>query len=220
MKKLCFVGCILAAAQVLDAAPFQNLGFDDANTNNLVNGIWGAPEDLLTGWTISPSQKAIGVNAITIGSGYVSLWSGNGIGSIPPAEGRFLLDFDGPPGFAEQWTLSQTADIPIEARAIHFISSDAHVSLTLNGADVPLVYVPRRINLISELNDVYGDISAFAGQTVDMAFTTSITVGRLDAGLDSIAFVVPEPAPWALLVLAGIVAAAALSIQERSITTR
>lgn len=210
MKTLGFIGCLLVSAQLLSAAAFQNLGFDDANTNNLA-GFWGKPQDVLPGWTISPPQQAIGVDAITVGSGFVNL------SSSPPAEGRFYLDFHGPPLLPAEdgWTVSQTGEIPEGAQAIHFVSSGAHVSLTLNGMNVPLVYVPRSIDVAHELNDVFGDVSGFSGQTVNMAFTTVATPGQLDAGLDTITFVVPEPASWVLLVLGGTVAAVELSKQRR-----
>jgi uncharacterized delta-60 repeat protein len=188
MKAMWFIGGLLISAHLLRAASFQNLGFDSANTNNLTSGFWGKPQNVLPGWTISPAQQTIGVDAITVGSGFVNL------SSSPPAEGRFFLDFFGPPGPGEQWTLSQTGDIPEGARQVHFISSDAHVSLTVNGVDVPLVFLPRTIDAAHEVNDVFGDVSGFAGQKVNMAFTTEITQGRLDAGLDSITFVVPQPA--------------------------
>src|SRR5690348_770217 len=120
MKALWFIGYALLSMHVPGAAPFRNLGFDEANTNNLNGGFWGKPKDVLPGWTISPTQQAVGVDAITVGSGYANL------SSSPPAEGRFFLDLLGPPGPGEQWTLSQSGEIPGGAQSIHFISSDAH----------------------------------------------------------------------------------------------
>jgi hypothetical protein len=128
--------------------PFQNLGFDDANTNNpaeISNGqVFGRPEDFVPGWEMAPlwPQGLVGLNQFpTTGYGYASIFS----------EARDAIQVDGRYSLymfqssAGQWTLNQTGDIPDGARALHFLSYDAHVSLTLDGTDIPLVYVPRSL---------------------------------------------------------------------------
>lgn len=205
---------ILAVALVnlcAAAAPFQNLGFDSANTNNPVEVFpegwaWGQSKDLLPGWQTSGGFGAaglIGVNASPPGNGYISLYSPNA--TSWPSEGSFSLAFI--PFTGESHTVSQTGDIPVDARALHFLSFDLHVTLSLNGQAVPLVYVPRSIirlggQVIGEVNDVYADISSFAGQTVNLSFSTLPALSPMRvSGLDSITFIVPEPSVLTLLAV-------------------
>lgn len=115
----------------VSGAPFANLGFDDANTNNPVqiNGdhsFLGTPKDLLPGWRVSGESLSslIGVNERAAGFGVVSLYTPDS--PWPPAEGRFslaLVPFSG-----SSYSLTQAGEIPEGARAMHFLSFNLHVS--------------------------------------------------------------------------------------------
>jgi hypothetical protein len=209
MKRLALVAILFGATGVTEAAPFQNLGFDDADTNKVVEVITGPvpyvlgrAQDFLPGWQRSPPppQEWVGIDQFPefqIGYGYATLFADHG--EYPPVEGRFSLDLFADGG--SPWTLSQTGDIPLEARTVNFLGYNAHFALSLNNIDIPLVYVPHLLVLTplglppgysKEINDVYGDISAFAGKTVTLKLTTLIDPNSAlepDAGLDSIRFV-------------------------------
>ena len=205
MKTRLVICALVGGAQALVAAPFQNLGFDGANTNNpveiMTNAVppfaIGTLADLLPGWQISPQYPGLGVDETDVpGYGYGTLVTERG--DFPPVEGRFSLDIVAGP--SPPWTLSQTGDIPSDARTVNFLSYDAHFALTLDGVTVPLLYLPHLLiptprslppGYSREINDVYGDITAFAGKTVTMALTCLVDTNSAlepDAGLDSIRF--------------------------------
>ncbi len=203
-RSLCLLLLLAFGIVAAQGAPFRNLGFDEANTNNPVAIIdlgwfWGTPEDLLPGWEIA--QKVVGVNAKPAGLDFISLYEPGVIADLP-VEGRFSVGLLPPPGTS--YTLSQSGDVPDGARAIHFLSSGVHVRLSINGEEVPTVYVPRSIgypgDAVSEVYDVFADISGFSGQTVGLSLATlPKDVAPLFSGLDSISFIVPEPSSVVLL---------------------
>jgi hypothetical protein len=207
MKMRLVICALVAAAQALVAAPFQNLGFDGADTNHPVqivsDGVHtnalGSAGDYIPGWQVSPllPQGLVGLDQFPeTGFGYATLFTDQG--DFPPVEGRFSLDIVAGP--SPPWTLTQTGDIPPDARTVNFLSYDAHFALTLDGVTVPLFYLPHLLvptprglppGYSREINDVYGDISAFAGKTVTLKLTTLIDTNSAlepDAGLDSIQF--------------------------------
>jgi hypothetical protein len=205
MKKLFLTCALLSVATAMLAGPFENLGFDAANTDNpvqvytndnhLVALCW--PADVVPSWRIDPlsPQELVGVNQFPeFGYGYATLFTDN---KDYPAEDRFSLDL-----FAAGniWTLTQTGDIPSGTKLINFLSYDAHYELSLNGTVIPLTYtllssIPAFGGLpgyLKEINDVYGDISQFAGTTVALSLKTLTNPTNAiepDAGLDSIQFI-------------------------------
>src|SRR5262249_46251521 len=86
-----------------------------------------------------------------------------------------------------------------DAKQIHFLTSYGRVELRLNQTPIPLLYVPRTIDAFGGLNDVYGEVAAFAGQTAELSFRSMSTPQNPAVVLDSISFIVPEPPPATLL---------------------
>ena len=93
-------------------------------------------------------------------------------------------------------SLSQTGLVPTDARTISFLISptlnDAQVSL--NGVVIPLVAIGG--------GRIAGDVSAFAGQTAQLMFTTTKDEGFLY--FDDVQFspdAIPEPSGLSLLVI-------------------
>jgi len=201
------------------ASPFRNLGFDEANINHVfdLNGdntyFCGPIGELLPGWQLSSGTNAfapndlIGFNLSLPGPGYATLYSTNGnfsLGLWPGVDFSTLA--------AVPYSLIQSGNVPADARTIRFFNFGMPLELRINGAVVPLFYnnvqstvKPMVIGFIGSA-EVFADVSVFAGQAVDLRFTTPRQNSFL-SGLDSIAFspqTIPEPAPCFLLGLRGL----------------
>lgn len=121
------------------------------------------------------------------------------------------------------WELVQAGDVPADAQSIHFISFGAPFELRVNGSLVPLVYDFGSITPIPNhrRGDAVGDISAFAGQNVELKFTTLRDNGNPIASeniLDGIAFsaqAIPEPSTLALLALGALLLFGARRVRPR-----
>ena len=185
------------------AAPFGNLGFEEVNTNHLVevpinvmtrSGGWQGPAaELLPYWNLFDGPNLvtqIGYNLQPLGAGYCSIDNA----TIPGSEGSYLLNLA-----KVGYTLVQTGDIPQQAKAIRFLTSTdpmvpgSYLGLAINGEPISL----NLETIFSGTSYVNGDISAFAGKTVELSFTTrNVTI------LDNITFVIPEvPEPTELALL-------------------
>jgi hypothetical protein len=198
------------------ASPFSNLGFDEANTNHVfdLNGdntyYYGPISELLPGWQLSAGTNAfapndlIGFNLSLPGPGYATLYSTNGnfsLGLWPGVDFSTLAPVP--------YSLIQIGNVPADASTLRFFSFGLPLELRVNGTIVPLFYgnvlttvPPMAIGSA----DVFADVSAFAGQTVELRFTTPSQSSFL-SGLDSISFspqTIPEPAPCLLLGLGGL----------------
>jgi len=207
------------------ASPFQNLNFDSANTNNLVGdpplGQAGTTADLLPGWQLSAENSGIlsgiGFNYNSTGlGGYATLISPSFAGSYPVV-GSYsfaMVPFQNVQGAFVPQTLSQTGDLAADVRSIRFLSYGTPVSLTANGSLIDLNYSPIAgqpgWNPFIPVFEAVGDLSPFAGQTVELAFTALRTPnlpGDVVNGLDEITLStipVPEPATVAVFALGGI----------------
>jgi hypothetical protein len=222
--KLHFLIILTAAGPLAgNSAPFQNLDFDEANTNRFVIGTYGEVSDMLPGWQLSngiPGLNLVGYNAFAIGLNYATIYDTNfpNISDIARiVEGKYALGLypgtDDNGNFAA-YHLSQTGDIPTDAKTILFTSFGGPFELRVNGDLLPLVYeyppdyVPSRFGSVIA-SPAVGDISAFAGQTVGLEFITLGFRNPFDynlKGIDSISFspeMIPEPSSWALLGLGG-----------------
>ncbi|MCL5098229.1 MAG: hypothetical protein M1608_12020 [Candidatus Omnitrophica bacterium] len=195
-----------------NADPFQNLGFDDANTNNMEavdpawGEGWGATADLLPGWNLlwgSKEEDSIGFNYSIPGLGYASLYNSNNP-NWRHVEGQYALELY-PDNYRNMpYSLTQIGDVPGEAKSITLTLLGGPVVVYMNDSLVPLIfnpdfndYPPYPDRIIS----VTGDVSPFSGQTVELKIVTAeggIVPWR---SLDSIAFsplAIPEPTGSAL----------------------
>jgi hypothetical protein len=128
----------LCLAGPLCAAPFQNLGFEEANTNNVIAFETGGRPDycgfvdnLLPGWQPSLGTSVvsgIGLDTLPIGGG-ITLVTPNfsGPNGPPPpvfgSYGLFLLpSYNLLTGDYVGWSLSQRGEVPTDANSIHFMA--------------------------------------------------------------------------------------------------
>jgi hypothetical protein len=221
MKRFVLAG--LAMLPMLGAAaPFRNLGFDDADLSLLSHApgsLRSAVGDFaLPGWSGGTDFSAphslgiVGADSLFPVLPY-NVYSTNiyedGITTVP-IEGRnsvIMYSEQSRPGVPNQILfLAQTGDVPADAKLVHFLNYDNPLALWINGTEMALTAIPRVDTPVPE-SDVYADVSAFSGQTVQLLFQVTAlgdAAGTYGFGLDSISFVVPEPPPTILWGIGGV----------------
>lgn len=209
--KLLYLGSVLILSTVsASAAPFQNLGFEEANTNSTflqaVGDVligYGPIADLIPGWQVldgTTPRSLAGYNA--------NLESPIGSAAIITREVALpTFQLDGNYGVSLQTSsggnpisLLQRGDVPADAQILTYHQDAGGIAqdfvLSINGTE-----------LIQggTLFDPVFDISTFAGQNVELRLTVSGQRGFSpnSAFIDSITFVVPEPAPLSLSFVGG-----------------
>jgi hypothetical protein len=221
MKHL-LLSCLLMLAPAARTAEFRNLDFESANTNSLYWLVYdpifdatlgfGSVEDLVPGWELftsilgNPGRKE---NDIHLNNWTVENFAVND-NSSPlrhPHDGTYSFTAgpggQGVAGLRKDY-MTQIGVVPGDAFSLRFLAFgdpwDVYlndVEITLIGYDTPLVP--------GEFREILGDISAFAGQEVELKFVTrSVSFGY--NGLDSIRFspeAVPEPGALPLLLAGG-----------------
>ena len=212
----------LAAFSRSLASPFQNLGFDDANTSNLIpsggffynpphqNVGYGTAGDMLPGWHVLygsvPYSDPYWLNLNSVGGALVSLYDKNNYLYDPtvvlPVEGKFSFSMEA--DALAPLSVVQTGDVPADAQTLNFTSFGREVEVRINGSLVPVQYTygPTPINLNTRIARGMVDVSGYDGQTIDLSFRTLSVFGTGATlnGLDSIFFSpVPEPGTFGLL---------------------
>jgi hypothetical protein len=221
MKKPVALICMMIAWQPVWTAQFQNLDFDAGRTNLILpippdeGDGYGPVGDLLPGWRLLQGTNdisLIGLNLNPISLGVASIYGANSRGFDAPVLGTYSLGLY--PGFNllfqyQPFSLIQVGDIGAEVRSIRFINYGSPFQLSLNGTLIPLIYdyQPGGPDPDNRLAVVMGDVSAFAGQTVELRFATLDLPGSVINGLENVEFsaqAVPEPGGVALLLTGGL----------------
>ncbi len=202
---------VLSAQRSPAQGAFQNLDFEAAQFV-LIPGRDYAPFEFAaaapgwTGYLGGVLQTTIMSNDVPIGSdGFFSM-------NAPPLtapQGLYAISFAS--GFGantnQTATLTQTGQVPIGSKSLTFLVSGFKPGLSLGGQELPLVDLGHGPGGSS---DLWGaDVSAFAGQTVELRFSVGAD------SLDDIRFsesVIPEPST---LVLAGFGFAALVAVRLR-----
>jgi len=210
MLRRCFVvvaallSCI--GARVAPAAPFVNLDFEQATIlpgtpPGFVNASAAFP-----GWTArigNDVQSSVAFNFTGIGEGQVVLYDrflGLGVAVIQPTFSACLIT---DAGFDAVASLSQLGDVPVGAMSLRFFADFflPPAFLQVNGSGVALTRLsdPQIIAPV----EWGADISAFAGQSVELRFTSGPLLSARVVTVDAISFSplpIPEPSAGAALV--------------------
>ncbi len=205
----------LVASQTLKAADFQNLDFESANLPILPPGEVGGYVPIsqaLPGWSAylgTLATDSILYNNFTLGSAVVSIQGPNSpLGA--PLGGNFSANLM--PGYDPRVSelvgvsLAQTGLVPAEANSIFFKVRTGSpfqqpFQVTLAGEQISLVPWEEQPDHVL----FAGDISTFAGDTVELRFFISEQLNAM--WVDDIVFSsvpVPEPSTWAMLGLGAV----------------
>jgi hypothetical protein len=214
MKAVVVLLAAIAFASVA-AAPFQNLDFEQANTNRLsydptLGASSGSVQDLLPGWRLEsiliahpnafpPIQSSTNLldslwfrSAPGLLETTATLTDGEVFPTLPKTGTYSLLlgTFHGSL-FDSYLSLSQRGEVPPDATTLKldgvfaWVGGNSVGQVTMNGVSLPG-------------SPITGwDISAFAGQTVELTFTQ---FPDWSSRIDGLAFV-PEPSTWVLSLL-------------------
>jgi hypothetical protein len=199
-------GAVLAAALMIQgiafAAPFQNLGFDEANTNNVMvinpPQVVGSSSDLLPGWQLyhgTNLQSTLFLNA-NLDTPFASLIDHQTNApyrlSFPPERVYAMMFWDTQLG-SMPFSLAQQGDIPQDAMFLQWRFKDYPFLLRLNGQNVNAMF-PIGIPSLSPQSQLF-DVSRFAGQNVELKIATDpLVLSPNDFHfIDSIQFVTAPP---------------------------
>jgi hypothetical protein len=207
MKTIAYLPFLTAST--LEAAQFQNLNFESANTNGLtvVNGdLQGRPDQLIPSWSVGAGATPLtsvlynARNLPFLESGGPNIF--DRFYSVPTLGGSFTLQLyqqGGGPLFIEQ-----QAEIPSGAVALVYTYQGLPFMPSIDGVDLP-----PPLQIFAETpSTVAVDVTSFSERSGTLRFTAARDVfgnfpGKHD--IDNIAFLVPEPSHLQLALLGGAV---------------
>jgi hypothetical protein len=186
---------------------FVNLNFENATfVSDPSSGFYPSAvyaSNAIPGWTAyvggSPTSEIFS-NNLSLSGGAVSIIGTNW--TYPPIEGKYfmlLMGFNFP-GFLNTAGIGQTGQIPADALTLTFWGFLAGGEVTFNSQILSI----NQIGSTANYNVYATDISAFAGQTGQLLFTSAL--GR-STFVDNIQFsdtAVPEPSALGLSALSGL----------------
>jgi hypothetical protein len=202
--KIAILSLLLTGLQLGFSQGFVNLNFENTTITTIHNPGGDSYTATIPGWTVNTfnyvngDPNSIPYNDIALDSPAVNLEGTNSpIPSVRAIQGKYSIFLQGGDnaGSTTGASIGQTGQIPVTAQSITYWGSSLQVAF--NG--LPLIF-----NAIGSTPNytIWGaDISAFAGQTGQLLFTTP----WLNSGmLDNIQFsttAVPEPSAVALTAL-------------------
>jgi hypothetical protein len=216
VKALLVFGCSCAVITGSSAGEFRNLGFDEANTNNVTVGGYpdlgtGSVADLLPGWQLYFGDQQLSQTEFMFGDPFdlslVAVFGRSLRDFYIPFEldGSYALYYQGYYPHTETFRLEQQGEVPVASPylTIRERYEGRPFGVSINGSALPLVSqgVARGGYQLTY------DVSGYAGQTVILTLTTPPfnVFGSGSGYLDSLAFTsqVPEPCPLVLLGAGG-----------------
>lgn len=197
---------LIASSASADA--FRNLGFEEANTNNLAvinHGgppLWGrgSVADLLPGWQVYDYNRQpmpiIGYNfpATSLGFGVdfgdAELTENNTFISSGGFVGSYSIRLEGGFGVADTFYRSsfliQQGDVPVGTKSLIFANYGNIPNLYINGGLQPL-FAENSLVIAGRVPGLVGaNISGFAGSNVELKFGTTTYLSVWGDYIDSI----------------------------------
>jgi PEP-CTERM motif-containing protein len=201
----------LIATTTLNAASFENLNFESGTVvpipNDVGNRIYF--DQAFPGWSgyVGGIQETAALyNATCLSCSAIGIHDSH----QPPdnvIEGSLTPVLQGAHGYIADTVLAQAGEIPVGTQSLLFRArAYGRIAVELGGQSLSLIPVGSGPNYVS-----YGaDISAWAGQELDLRFTAFSTDQLFESPgffvLDSIEFSttpVPEPSTFALFAITG-----------------
>ena len=197
------------AAQVIAQGTFQNLDFESATIVPIPGDPLGRVQfaPAFPGWTGNLGAAGANYNSLNIGTSGIGLLGAGYAGGGRIAGNYTAVLQAGVPGFQPNAFLAQNGLIPPDTLSLHFLAGEdfrGGVMVSVNGQPIALSV----LQTFSGYTEMGADISAYAGQTVELRFTRPAVLGGATLFLDNISFSplgVPEPSTWTLLALGGAV---------------
>ncbi len=178
------------------AQGFVNLGFEAANLSGYSAGSVPA-SDAIPGWTAYLGGVVLSnINYNTFGNGNMVVIVG-----VNPIQGNYFVHIQGNKSDNMQASIGQTGTIPVTAQSLIFWGGGIRQNdVSFNGQTLSFTALGYGPNYV-----IYGiDISAFAGQTGQLLFTSSYWPTAVGDNIDNIQFSsspIPEPSALALIFL-------------------
>ena len=189
---------LLAVAVKGFSQGFVNLDFEDARIAGNVTGNQIDPTNAFPGWIVS--APFVYYNDASLSGGSISIVDTNNNFIAPSqVQGNYYTYFASA-SFNATISLSQAGQIPASAQTVLFWGILGGMQVTFNGQPLNV----SRTGSAPNYNIYSADISAYAGQTGQLAF--SFAPFTANSMLDNIQFsstAVPEPSPVALGILGG-----------------
>ena len=192
----CFAAVSFALLRNVSGQEFVNLDFESSIPTNVIteNGItFGLA--IIPGWTAFLSGSPLGIIRYNVENddGGVELV---GTGAVPPIQGNYFIMLNGAnlPNIQNTAGIGQTGTIPLTAQSLIFWGDVGADDVSFDGQTLPLTMTGSTENY----NIYEANISAFAGKTGQLLFTT--VVGGQDV-IDNIQFSsspIPEPSTLSL----------------------
>jgi hypothetical protein len=216
---------LLATAEVQAQGTFQNLNFESANvppSGPQPYGTFVPIGSALPGWTayLGDGQiTQVGYNSPTLSTATVSLigptWNSSdvslsGVGII---DGNYSVAVESgavPTNtvLQESASIAQNGTVPLTAESLQFKASGFGFAVTFAGNALSLLVLSSGESADGLPYNLYGaNISAWAGQTGELEFTTGSGMSTPTFELDDIMFSptpLPEPNPLALTGVGGL----------------
>jgi hypothetical protein len=186
----------LLAPQIVQAQGFVNLDFEGANISGYSAGSVPA-SDAIPGWMAYLGGTPLSnINYNTGGSGNMVEIVG-----VNPIQGNYFIHIQGNGSDNTQASIGQTGTIPVTAQSLIFWGGGlGQNDISFNGHTLSFTALGFGANYV-----IYGiDISAFAGQTGQLLFTSSSWPAAVGDNIDNIQFSsspIPEPSAVSLLLL-------------------
>ena len=228
-RNLALAGVLIGPVMALHAGEFTNLGFDEPELGNRVDvsdrapWVWytspplnvyvGTVKDFFPGWRVIDNVTHAEVTeAYQLSDSFKDYSEYLGLSPVlVPGDAGYAAEIcpAGSMPFPGGSSLLQTGEVPADAMKLAFRLRYEWFELRVNDQIVPTRFATQwdqiSYGIMADAH-LEADVSQFAGQTVELKFTCTPTFSpdgnfHNHSVIDDIAFVVPEPSAWAMLVV-------------------